>query len=734
MMALFSLQAIQNSPYALMYLMTAALLLLMGIIVYISNYRSNSYFAFLAISLPVAVWLISDYLDIVIPFGPSGERLAETVSKIEYIGVPLISFTFSFFIFCFLQLVDRYKYYFIVLSAFSVGFILLGWFSGFFIHGVYRYHYSLFDMYYVKFSAGGYAFLAYFVSVACFTFYVLLQNYRSSDRGLRKNQMKVFLIAYLTAYTAIIDFLPCLGFHVLPTGVFSICVYLVLMTWAFLKEKVFDIKNAFLIVFINTFFVLLLFTFAFLVLLNRDIYHFVVTQNPIGLSMLLTFFLLLLFGINALLRPVLRQFISKNIANLGSCFLAFLDKIKAYKNIEGLIGIINDTILSSLNLDSCKIYLSAANGITLGQDLFQVTPEINDKMQLLETENIREIHEYKNILYLQKYQHVREKLIDLMKNLNSRCTIPIFYKQEFLGIIALGKKMSGHEFSEVEIEFLRNIQAEFGIHLRAAIFEKKSLQHQAELAHAEKLITMGTIVAEVAHEINNPNHSLFLDAQTNERAWESVTPLLNERADEQGDFKVGVFAYGVFKQEIAALSNRMKRNCERIKRIVEDLRLFAKKDIDVKEELNINTVIRSSLSVVEHVTMKCTKNLRLQLSEPIPCVKGSVRHLEQVVINIVKNACQSLPSADKAVSISTSSADKNVIITVSDEGKGMDEEMVKNIFTPFYTTKGKEGTGLGLSICNNIVKNHGGRIEVESTIGKGTVVKVILPASNAPIT
>ena len=273
-MDLFSLQAIQNSPYSLIYLITAALLLLMGIIVYISNYRSNSYFAFLAISLPVAIWLISDYLDIVLPFSPSGERLAVTIAKIEYVGVPLISLTFSFFIFCFLQLVDRYKYYFIVVSSLSVGFILLSLFSGILINGVYRYHFFLFDMYYVKFGAGGYLFLAYFISLACFTFYILLQNYRSSGQGLRKNQMKMFLIAYLVAYTALIDFLPCLGFHVMPLGVFSICVYLVLMTWAFLKEKVFDIKNAFLIVFINTFFTILLFSTSFLFLLNRHVYHF----------------------------------------------------------------------------------------------------------------------------------------------------------------------------------------------------------------------------------------------------------------------------------------------------------------------------------------------------------------------------------------------------------------------------------------------------------------------------
>ena len=726
---LFSLQSIQNFPSSLIYLNIAALVLLMGIIVYISNYRSNSYFAFLLISPPVAIWMVSQYLNKVIPFNPAGERLAEAVTKIEYIGVPLITVTFSLFIFCFLQLVNRYKYYLIGIFALSLGFMGLAWFSRLFISGVYRYHYFLFDTYYPRFGAGGYVFLAFFVSNALFTFYVLLQNYGSSDQGLRKNQMKVFLIAYLAAYTGLIDFLPSLGFHVLPTGVFSIGVYLILMTRPYIKEKVIEIKSAFLIVFINTFFGFLLFSGAFLLLLNRHVYHFVITQNPLRLSLMLTFFFLLLFGINALFRPFLRQFISRNIGSLGSSFLSFLDNIKAYKNIEGLVDIINDTILSSLNLDSCRIYLRAANGVTLSTDALRAPKDINGKMQLLETENIREIHEYKNILYLQKYQHVREKLIDLMKDLNAQCTIPIFYKQEFLGIIALGKKKSGNDLSGGEIEFLKNIQAEFGIHLRAALFEKKSLQHQAELAHAEKLITMGTVVAEVAHEVNNPSHSLFLDAQTNEKAWGAVEPILDERAEEKGDFKVGVFTYGAFKREIAVLSDRMKRNCERIKSIVEDLRSFAKKDIDLSEDVDVNTVIRSSLTVLEHVTGKYTKNLRLSLNEHIPRIKGSVRHLEQVVINIVKNACQALPSPDKAVSITTSCVENTVIITVNDEGKGMDEELVKNIFTPFYTTKGKEGTGLGLSICNNIVKNHGGRIEVKSKIGEGTAVSVIIPAS-----
>jgi signal transduction histidine kinase len=70
---------------------------------------------------------------------------------------------------------------------------------------------------------------------------------------------------------------------------------------------------------------------------------------------------------------------------------------------------------------------------------------------------------------------------------------------------------------------------------------------------------------------------------------------------------------------------------------------------------------------------------------------------------------------------------RTIVLAVRDEGKGMDDETLKNLFTPFFTTKGKEGTGLGLSICNNIAKSHGGKIEIESTVGQGTTIRVILP-------
>jgi signal transduction histidine kinase len=257
---------------------------------------------------------------------------------------------------------------------------------------------------------------------------------------------------------------------------------------------------------------------------------------------------------------------------------------------------------------------------------------------------------------------------------------------------------------------------------------------QKSLSHAEKLVTMGTIVASVAHEINNPNNSLMLDAQFNQNAWRSVSAVLDEHADENGGLLIGGFAYGEFKTAVVDASNRMKRNTERIKHIVENLRAIAKKDADFDEDVDLNATVRSALSVIEYLTAKYTRNLSVNLGDTLPRIRGNTQCLEQVIINLVKNACQSLPSMEKGVFISTAfEPEKNAVsFTIRDQGKGMDEKTLKEIFIPFYTTKGKEGTGLGLSICDNIIKNHGGTIKVESKLGEGTTVNFLLPLATAP--
>jgi signal transduction histidine kinase len=264
--------------------------------------------------------------------------------------------------------------------------------------------------------------------------------------------------------------------------------------------------------------------------------------------------------------------------------------------------------------------------------------------------------------------------------------------------------------------------------------EKSEGLLRKQLSHAEKLATMGTVVASVAHEINNPNNSLMLDAQFNQNAWRSVSAVLDEYASKNGGLSVGGFAYDEFKTAVGDASDRMKRNTDRIKHIVENLRAVAKKDDDFDEDVDLNAIVRSALSVVEHMTSRYTHNLGVELYDSLPRIRGNPPSLEQVIINLVKNACQSLSGLEKGVFISTAfePEKKAVSFTIRDQGKGMDEKTLKEIFTPFFTTKGKEGTGLGLSICNNIIKNHGGTTKVESKLGQGTTVIFLLPLTAVP--
>ena len=149
----------------------------------------------------------------------------------------------------------------------------------------------------------------------------------------------------------------------------------------------------------------------------------------------------------------------------------------------------------------------------------------------------------------------------------------------------------------------------------------------------------------------------------------------------------------------------------------------------------MNATVTAALGVVDYVVRRSTRNLNLDLAPGLPIVKGNSQYLEQVVINLVRNACQALADIDRAVTIATSfdATNRVVALTVSDEGSGMDEETCRKVLTPYFTTKGEEGTGLGLSICKNIVTLHHGSISIESEVGKGTAIRITLPVTPAHV-
>lgn len=274
------------------------------------------------------------------------------------------------------------------------------------------------------------------------------------------------------------------------------------------------------------------------------------------------------------------------------------------------------------------------------------------------------------------------------------------------------------------------IFTEFTLYVKFIKAEDELREREKELFQAEKLASLGTLIAGVAHEINNPNSSIYLTTSTLSTIWQSLDPQLQEIVESRGDFTIGNSSYTDMREEIPGSFNRILRNSKRIKEIVKELKDYAKKDeSNLDQQVQINNVIHSSLRLLDSLIKKRTTKLDLDLAESLPPVRGNTQRLEQVIINIVQNACQALKNKESGIYISTrfDNQKQKVIITVQDEGIGMDKKTLKQIYDPFFTTKRKEGgTGLGIALSSRIIKNHRGNLKITSKAGKGTTVVIEL--------
>ena len=173
---------------------------------------------------------------------------------------------------------------------------------------------------------------------------------------------------------------------------------------------------------------------------------------------------------------------------------------------------------------------------------------------------------------------------------------------------------------------------------------------------------------------------------------------------------------------------------QRIKTIVDDLRDFARQEpgaqgeAGYEEDVALNQVVETAIRLVENQLRSSTRNFNVDYGYNLPTVKGHYQRIEQVIVNLIVNACQALASVDQSIRVRTFHDQSSVFLVVEDEGCGIAEEHLSLLSDPFFTTKREQGgTGLGLSISVGILKAHGGSLSFESTPGKGTKATMTLP-------
>ena len=264
---------------------------------------------------------------------------------------------------------------------------------------------------------------------------------------------------------------------------------------------------------------------------------------------------------------------------------------------------------------------------------------------------------------------------------------------------------------------------------------------QQQLIKSEKMASIGQLSAGVAHEINNPTgfvlnnlHVLTDNIETLLETIRKTEELINNRFPRTEENKafyddlkdiIDTDEIQFLKEDLPLLIKQSIDGAKRIKNIVSNLKNFAHPGEEGKGPTRVNEEIKKALNLIHNeIKYNCKVEEHFQ---DVPAINANSQQLEQVFINLIMNASQAIRN-NGLIHIKTYADNSSVIIEVSDNGEGISEDEIKNIFNPFFTTKdvGK-GTGLGLSIVYGIIEDHGGKIDVKSDPGKGTKFTISLP-------
>ena len=406
-----------------------------------------------------------------------------------------------------------------------------------------------------------------------------------------------------------------------------------------------------------------------------------------------------------------------NLRRLEKNYMLFRDKDSLFKLKEGLSKIKNMTPFCY----ECEPYVEAIN------ELFSTYRKSDSLINSLQVTGGK-LEEITGIISNRERQHINtffgETQIIVVMTLILLCTLgPLLVHKTASYIVApikrlveITRKISEGDTSLraplKEHDETYSLALSFNTMLDHLQLTQQSLEETVHLLHEkqkeiEKRASLGFLISGVTHELNNPLNNISLTAETMK---EELKELTHEELEE-------------FIQDIITQS-------ERAKHIIEDLLDFAgARKSTAMEKVDIINAVEEAINLVANELRVSNIQLNMDIPDKACFVKGNRTKLEEVFINIIVNAIHEMKDKGTlTVRAVPDAVDKNILIKISDTGRGIPEENIKNIFEPFYTTKEVgEGTGLGLSVSQGIINDHNGDIDVESTVGVGTTFIIKLP-------
>lgn len=305
----------------------------------------------------------------------------------------------------------------------------------------------------------------------------------------------------------------------------------------------------------------------------------------------------------------------------------------------------------------------------------------------------------------------REKLYRMKKvaresGLCSLLSIPMLFLEKPIGVLNL---YSGGPvtFSPEDIELLTAFAGHSAVAIVNAQRYKRIIDSEELLRESEKFQLLGTLSAEIAHEIRNPLAIMSILVHT-----------LQENRAIEGDSRVDL--------------NVIETKLRHINKIVDQVLDFSRANQSNQAPVDVNQIVEDVHMLVGYKASAVGRQIRKRLDGSLPWVLGDPGQIEQALLNVTLNGLQSMQNRGKALHLSTRRTREDgaewIVVRVRDEGVGIPEEKIQQIFQPYFSMSGR-GTGLGLFITRRIIQQHGGLLKVRSRVGEGTTFEIHLPAA-----
>lgn len=300
---------------------------------------------------------------------------------------------------------------------------------------------------------------------------------------------------------------------------------------------------------------------------------------------------------------------------------------------------------------------------------------------------------------------------DIKLGMISYLGVPISWPDgEIFGTICvLDKESNGYSdlYLKLLLQWRDVLQADL---TSIATSEQRFRAMQTELAHANRLATLGQLTASITHEVKQPIAAALLNAQAAQRF------LAHQPPDVEG---------------LKRALDRAVRDCVRAGEVVDRTRALVQKEPARKDSLQINEVISEVIGLTHNELLKNGVDVRTQLAEDLPSIQGGRVQLQQVMLNLIVNAVEAMSQTSdgrRDLLISTQALADRVLVAVRDSGPGLAAGAIERAFEAFYTTK-SSGLGMGLSICRSIIEDHGGRLWAAANEPKGAAFQFTIPVS-----